>query len=262
MSDAWTELTFKPSKGEGVIGTTLTGLIANTNYDIRVITTCSTGTATSNIIQATTLGNASCGIAASTRNVNEGNPVTETWDMGCVGGSVSIPYNVNSIGANEELLIEVLYNNIVIASAANLTNGNSGTLNFTYSPTSPNCSIQLRFTVSSTILISNMNFDATNSLGQRVTYIDVNGVVPTLVGGTNVPFTTDNHQYNTTQLGTNETLNISVSAATSGTHVRVTDSASNVFCQNLMKGGNNLQFTGLTIDNSNIVNVEIADGTC
>ena len=68
-------------------------------------------------------------------------------------------------------------------------------------------------TPSNTPLPLNLNFDFTSgSIGFTVSSIDVNSVTPTLIGGTNVPFDADTHQYNTNQIGSNQTLNITINS--------------------------------------------------
>ena len=117
-------------------------------------------------------------------------------------------------------------------------------------------------TSTTTTLFTNLVFDLTTGVGgYTIGAIDVNSVTPTLTGGTNVPFSTDTHSYNTDQVGTNETLNIYVSAFTLNGCITVTDSASNVFQQNIT-GTGTYSFTGLNIDNITAVNVLCADNVC
>ena len=117
-------------------------------------------------------------------------------------------------------------------------------------------------TTTTTTLFQNLFFDATAGIGgYSVTGIDVNSVTPTLTSGTNVPFNTDGHGYNTNQIGTNETLNITIGSYILNGCITVTDSASNTFQQNIT-GNGNYAFTGLTINNTTAVNVVLADNIC
>lgn len=117
-------------------------------------------------------------------------------------------------------------------------------------------------TTTTTTLFTNLTFDLTTGAGgYTIGGIDVNAVIPTLTGGTDVPFNSDTHDYNTNQIGTNETLNIFVSALSLNGCITVTDSASNVFQQNITATGT-YSFTGLTIDNTTAVLVLCADNAC
>lgn len=117
-------------------------------------------------------------------------------------------------------------------------------------------------TTTTTTLFTNIQFDMNPSGGgYTIGGIDVNSVTPTLTGGTDVPFSTDNHFYNTDQIGTNETINIFVSAFSLNGCITVTDSASNVFTQNITATGT-YSFTGLTINNSVAVTIVGADNLC
>ena len=116
-------------------------------------------------------------------------------------------------------------------------------------------------TTSTTTLFENLFFDANAGAGgYTITAIDVNGVTPTLVSGTNVPFNTDGHGFNTTQTGSNQTLNLSITVVLNGC-ITVTDSASNVSQQNINSSGN-YAFTGLVINNTTAVQVSMADNAC
>jgi hypothetical protein len=116
-------------------------------------------------------------------------------------------------------------------------------------------------TTSTTTLFENLFFDASVGIGgYTITAIDVNGVTPTLVSGTNVPFNTDGHGFNTTQTGSNETLNLAITVVVNGC-ITVTDSASNVYQQNINSSGN-YAFTGLVINNTTAVQVLMADNAC
>ena len=117
-------------------------------------------------------------------------------------------------------------------------------------------------TTTTTTLFTNIQLDMNPSGGgYTIGGIDVNSVTPTLTGGTDVPFSTDNHFYNTDQIGTNETINIFVSAFSLNGCITVTDSASNVFTQNITATGT-YSFTGLTINNSVAVTIVGADNLC
>jgi hypothetical protein len=105
-------------------------------------------------------------------------------------------------------------------------------------------------------------FDASTGVGgYSVTAIDVNGVTPTLTSGTNVPFSTDGHGYDTNQTGTNETLNISIGGFTLNGCIQVTDSDANYYQQNVT-GNGTISFTGLAINNTTTVQIILADGAC
>lgn len=117
-------------------------------------------------------------------------------------------------------------------------------------------------TTTTTTLFSNLFFDGSvSNCGYYITAIDVNSVVPTLTGGADVPFCTDGHNYNTTQTGTNETLNLTIGTFTLNGCITVVDSASNTFQQNVT-GNGNLAFTGLTINNTTAVVITLADNAC
>ncbi len=105
-------------------------------------------------------------------------------------------------------------------------------------------------------------FDASSGVGgYSVTAIDVNGVTPTLTSGTDVPFNNDGHGYNTNQIGTNETLNITIGGFTLNGCVSVTDSNLNTYTQNIGNNGTKT-FTGLVINNITTVQVALTDGSC
>ena len=107
-----------------------------------------------------------------------------------------------------------------------------------------------------------MTFDGTTAVnGYFITAIDVNGVTPTLTGGTNVPFGSDTHDFNTSQIGTNETLNLTIGTFTLNGCITVTDSGANVYSQNVTANGL-LSFTGLVINNTTAVQVVMADNAC
>ena len=117
-------------------------------------------------------------------------------------------------------------------------------------------------TTTITTLFTNLFFDATTSAcGYYINAIDVNGVTPTLTGGTDVPFCTDGHSYNTSQTGSNETLNLTVGSLVLNGCITVTDSASNTYSQNIPSNGV-YSFTGLVINNTTTVQIIIADNFC
>jgi hypothetical protein len=111
-------------------------------------------------------------------------------------------------------------------------------------------------------LSGSLYFDATTGAGgYSVTAIDVNGSIPTLTSGTNVPFSTDGHGFATNQTGNNETLNISIGGFTLNGCIQVTDSGANYYQQNVT-GNGTISFTGLVINNTTTVQVILADGAC
>jgi hypothetical protein len=111
-------------------------------------------------------------------------------------------------------------------------------------------------------LSGSLYFDATTFAGgYSVTAIDVNGTIPTLTSGTNVPFNTDGHGFATNQTGTNQTLNISIGGFTLNGCIQVTDSGANYYQQNVT-GNGNISFTGLVINNTTTVQVILVDGAC
>lgn len=139
----WTQM--PPTMATSAI---ISGLSQNTSYDIRVVSVCGDGQfSASGLAILTTLANPPCSSSATSRTVIRTVPVNEIWEMGCDGGTVVIPYSVLSLGDNELLDIEVLYNNSVIGSALNLVNGNSGSIVVNYAPVPPVCFLKLRFTV-------------------------------------------------------------------------------------------------------------------
>ena len=107
-----------------------------------------------------------------------------------------------------------------------------------------------------------MIFDATTAVnGYQITAIDVNSVTPTLTGGAGVPFGTDTHTYNTTQTGSNETLNLTIGSYTLNGCITVVDSGANSYQQNVT-GNGALAFTGLVINNTTAVVITLADNAC
>ena len=117
-------------------------------------------------------------------------------------------------------------------------------------------------TTTTTTLFSNLFFDGSASMcGYYITAIDVNGIAPTLTGGADVPFCTDGHNYSTGQLGTSETLTLTVGSFALNGCITVIDSASNSSQQNITGNGNYI-FTGLTINNTTAVQIILADNAC
>jgi hypothetical protein len=207
---------------------------------------------------------------------------TVFFDVGTTSGTLTIDYQVNSGSAS--LLAVYGTNTLSITGIVN-SNG-STTYSYTYNPsigtilgitfsTRQNPAVTQNFnvrtscaattttstTTSTTTLFENLFFDASVGIGgYTITAIDVNGVTPTLVSGTNVPFNTDGHGFNTTQTGNNETLNLAITVVVNGC-ITVTDSASNVYQQNINSSGN-YAFTGLVINNTTAVQVLMADNAC
>jgi hypothetical protein len=117
-------------------------------------------------------------------------------------------------------------------------------------------------TTTTTTIFSNLIFDATTAIGgYTIGGIDVNSVTPTLTGGTDVPFSTDTHSYNTSEIGISETLNIFVSSFTLTGCITVTDSSLMSYQQTISTSGT-YSFPGLVIDNITPVNVVCADNVC
>jgi len=105
-------------------------------------------------------------------------------------------------------------------------------------------------------------FDASvGTIGYSITAIDVNSVTPTLTGGTNVPFNSDGHSFETNQTGNNETLNITIGGFTLNGCIQVTDSGANYYQQNV-SGNGTISFTGLVINNTTTVQIVLADNVC
>ena len=74
-------------------------------------------------------------------------------------------------------------------------------------------------------------------------------------------FCIDGHGYSTSQIGTNETLNITIGSVSANGCIQVTDSGANYYQQNV-SGTGTISFTGLVINNTTEVNITLADGTC
>jgi cytoskeletal protein RodZ len=130
----------------------------------------------------------------------------------------------------------------------------------TSTTTSPTTSTTTTTTTES--LVTNLIFDLLAAVGgYTVSFIEVNNVVPTLTGGSDVPFSTDTHSYNTNQIGSNQILEITITDFTLAGCITVTDSNNNVSQQNIT-GNQVYTFTGLIIDNITPVTVVFTDGNC
>lgn len=217
---------------------------------------------------------------------------TQFFDVGTTSGTLTIDYVVNSGSAS----IKVIYGGSSSTITGLVSTNGSATYSYTYNSgvgtiiaitfdTRQNSGVLQDFnvrtscaattstttttttaattstTTSTTTLFENLFFDASVGIGgYTITAIDVNGVTPTLVSGSNVPFNTDGHGFNTTQTGNNETLNLAITVVVNGC-ITVTDSASNVYQQNINSSGN-YAFTGLVINNTTAVQVSMADNAC
>jgi len=106
----------------------------------------------------------------------------------------------------------------------------------------------------------NLVFDFTTALNETVTAIDINGVTPTIVLGLGVPFSTDTHLYNTTQIGSNQTLTLAVTWSIAGQRIRLVDSNGTPQCINLSSP--TVVFTNVAIDNVTAVSIYGEDGVC
>lgn len=130
------------------------------------------------------------------------------------------------------------------------------------STTLPPTTTSTTTTTTTEFLVTNLIFDLTATVGgYTVNFIEVNNVVPTLTGGSDVPFTTDTHSFNTNQIGSNQTLEIEITNFTLNGCITVTDSNSNVSQQSIV-GNQVYTFTGLIIDNITPVMVVFTDGNC
>ena len=117
-------------------------------------------------------------------------------------------------------------------------------------------------TTTTAALFENLFFDfAGGTIGYTISAIDVNGITPTLTSGTDVPFNSDGHGFNTNQIGTNETLNIVISSFSLTGCITVTDSLGNV-SQDSIVGNGTYSFINLNIDNITAVQIFCTDGAC
>lgn len=102
------------------------------------------------------------------------------------------------------------------------------------------------------------------SVDVAVTNVVYNGSSPTYLGGQPLPNTTGNG----TDLwfgfiGAYLTLDVSWSASVAGQHITVTDSLGTVQCQNIVGvGSGTLSFTNVYFDGTNVVIIDVQDGTC
>jgi hypothetical protein len=129
--------------------------------------------------------------------------------------------------------------------------------------------VSLVFTLgfsNSTTLFTNLLFDLSTGVGgYTISAIDVNGVTPTLTSGTNVPFSTDAHGFNTNQIAVPAQLNITISVFSLTGCITVTDSLG-ATTQLSITGVGTYSFgvppNDLFIDNITAVQVVCTDGIC
>lgn len=117
-------------------------------------------------------------------------------------------------------------------------------------------------TTTTTSNLGEIGFDWTAVTGNTVTAININGITPTLIAGSDVPFSSDNHIYSTTQVGISEVVNISASQVGITGSITLIDSASVVHCQNTAIGSFIYSFPGVVIDNITTVQVIATDSPC
>ncbi len=116
-------------------------------------------------------------------------------------------------------------------------------------------------TTTTTTTAFNLSF-LWSPLSMTVDAIRVNGVSPTLISGTDVPFSADTHQYNTTQVGT-QTLEIDITSGASGQNIAIIDSDLGLTCSNILSVGSfTVTFTNISIDNITPVIISGSDGAC
>ena len=116
-------------------------------------------------------------------------------------------------------------------------------------------------TTTTTTTAFNLSF-LWSPLSMTVDAIRVNGVSPTLISGTDVPFSADTHQYNTTQVGT-QTLEIDITSGASGQNIAIIDSDLGLTCSNVLSVGSfTVTFTNISIDNITPVIISGSDGAC
>jgi hypothetical protein len=99
------------------------------------------------------------------------------------------------------------------------------------------------------------------SNGYTLDSINVNGFTPTVTSGT-IPMINGITEFNTLQIGTNETLNIVISLYSSPGCITVTDSAGNILVLQSVLGTGLYIFNGLVINNTTPVQISDVDGTC
>jgi hypothetical protein len=109
--------------------------------------------------------------------------------------------------------------------------------------------------------IANLSILFVSPVANTYDDVNVNNVTPTLVSGTNVPYSSGTHTYNTDQTGTNQTLNILIGTYVSENCIELVDSAGNTFRQQVNESGY-ITFNGLTINNVVPVQVRVTDGIC
>lgn len=247
----------------------------NVVYEFQVDTVCQSGTVNGNIVEgiifACSSNNTSTDTNSSSITVNNTSnlplsitkvkfTLTKDSDSSIVYGPTTVNNTTGSVTANSGAVLtpSTAYTwHYELFAIVNGIEIGSSTASSYLSP----CEAFV-FTTSTPPPSYNLEFNATTALGQTVNSLDVNGLTPALVVGTDVPFVTDIHQYNTTQIGGSQTLNMNVTASISGTHITVTDSASNVYCQNLSVGTNTISFPGLVLNNTVVTLISIADGVC
>ena len=112
-------------------------------------------------------------------------------------------------------------------------------------------------------LPGNLLYNWSLSVGVTANSSTVNLTAPSLITGTDFPFTADLHVYNTTIVGVSQTLIINISAAISGGNITIIDSAGTTQCANITSTGTqNITFTGVNIDHVTQVNIICQDGAC
>ena len=106
----------------------------------------------------------------------------------------------------------------------------------------------------------NLAFDWTAALSETVTAITVNASTPTLISGTDVPFSSDTHYYDAAT-GATQTLAVTMTVGVAGQKIRLVDSDGVPQCQDVNSSGT-YTFTNVSINNSNPCFVYGEDGTC
>lgn len=109
---------------------------------------------------------------------------------------------------------------------------------------------------------ANIVFGWTSALDMTVTSADIEGDIPTLISGTGFPFNTDTHEYNTTNTGTLQTVNIYINSGVAGQKVRIVDSNGVEQCNGISSGAITTTFLNVAIDNVTPVNIFGEDGPC
>lgn len=93
-----------------------------------------------------------------------------------------------------------------------------------------------------------LEFNWTEGNDNTCTGIDVDGITPTLLSGTDVPFSSDIHEYSTTLLGPRD-IHISCDVTIAG-NVVITDSIGTTECRPTVVGSNFLTFANMFINAS------------